>query len=77
MLNVISKNKGIVDLILFSKWDRFSRNVAAAYEMIGKLKKLSVEPQSIEQPLDMDIPESKIMLAIYLTTPEVENDRGH
>ncbi|WP_148230797.1 recombinase family protein [Chitinophaga pinensis] len=75
MLHVISKNKGIVDLILFSKWDRFSRNVAAAYEMIGKLKRLSVEPQSIEQPLDMDIPESKIMLAIYLTTPEVENDR--
>ncbi len=75
MLNVISKNKGIVDLILFSKWDRFSRNVAAAYEMIGRLRKYAVEPQSIEQPLDMEIPESKIMLAIYLTTPEVENDR--
>jgi DNA invertase Pin-like site-specific DNA recombinase len=75
MLNVVSRNKGIVNLILFSKWDRFSRNVAAAYEMIGKLKRYAVEPQSIEQPLDMEIPESKIMLAIYLTTPEVENDR--
>lgn len=75
MLNIIKKQRGIVDLILFSKWDRFSRNVAAAYEMIGVLRKHSVEPQSIEQPLDMEIPESKIMLAIYLTTPEVENDR--
>jgi site-specific DNA recombinase len=38
-------------------------------------KCVSSRNQSIEQPLDMDIPESKIVLAIYLTTPEVENDR--
>jgi site-specific DNA recombinase len=40
-----------------------------------QLRKLGIEPQAIEQPLDMSIPESKIMLAIYLAAPKVENDR--
>ncbi|HSH66401.1 MAG TPA: recombinase family protein, partial [Bacteroidia bacterium] len=31
--------------------------------------------QAIEQPLDFEIPESKIMLAVYLAAPEVDNDR--
>ena len=43
--------------------------------MIGLLTKLGVEPQAIEQPLDLSVPENKMMLAIYLATPEVENDR--
>jgi DNA invertase Pin-like site-specific DNA recombinase len=43
--------------------------------MISRLAKMGIEPQAIEQPLDMSIPESKIMLAIYLAAPEVENDR--
>ncbi len=39
---------------------------------------LSVQPsrQAIEQPLDLSIPENKMMLAFYLAAPEVENDRG-
>jgi site-specific DNA recombinase len=36
---------------------------------------LGIEPQAIEQPLDLSIPENKIMLAFYLAAPEVENDR--
>ncbi|WP_246104195.1 recombinase family protein [Mucilaginibacter corticis] len=43
--------------------------------MINTLKILGVEPQAIEQPLDMSVPENKMMLAIYLTAPEIENDR--
>jgi site-specific DNA recombinase len=63
------------DLVLFTKWDRFSRNAGDAYQMISILRKLGVEPQSVEQPLDLSIPENKMMLAIYLSAPEVENDR--
>lgn len=63
------------DLVLFTKWDRFSRNAPDAYTMIKKLTKLGLEPQAIEQPLDLSIPENKLMLAIFLTAPEVENDR--
>lgn len=71
----LRKQRGKVDLILFTKWDRFSRNAPDAYQIINILKTLGVEPQAIEQPLDMEVPENKMMLAIYLTAPEIENDR--
>ncbi|MFY9309365.1 MAG: recombinase family protein, partial [Bacteroidia bacterium] len=75
ILTYIKKNKGTVDLLLFIKWDRFSRNVAEAYIAIRDLRKYGIEPQAIEQPLNFEIPESKIMLAVYLAAPEVDNDR--
>lgn len=75
IMSFIKKNRGAVDLLLFIKWDRFSRNVAEAYIAIRDLKKYEIEAQAIEQPLDFEIPESKIMLAFYLAAPEVDNDR--
>lgn len=71
----LKKEKNKTDLVLFTKWDRFSRNAGDAYQMISILRKLGVEPQAIEQPLDLSIPENKMMLAFYLAAPEVENDR--
>src|ERR1035437_2823834 len=75
LLSYLKKNRRAVDLLLFLKWDRFSRNAGDAYGMINILNKLGVEPQAMEQPLDLSIPENKIMLAFYLAEPEVENDR--
>ena len=75
LLILLRKQKHKTDLVLFTKWDRFSRNAPDAYNMISKLKSFGVEPQAIEQPLDMSVPENKMMLAIYLTAPEIENDR--
>lgn len=75
LLNNLKKKSSKTNLILFTKWDRFSRNAGDAYQMISTLTKLGVEPQAIEQPLDLSIPENKMMLAIYLAAPEVENDR--
>ena len=69
------KNSKVGTLLLFTKWDRFSRNAGDAYQMINQLRKLGVNPEAIEQPLDLTIPENKIMLAFYLAAPEVENDR--
>ena len=74
-LNELRRHKGQADLVLFLKWDRFSRNAGDAYQMINTLRKLGIEPQAIEQPLDLSIPENKMMLAFYLAAPEVENDR--
>lgn len=71
----LKQKKGKSDGVLFTKWDRFSRNAADAYQMIGLLRTMGVEPQAIEQPLDLSIPENKMMLAFYLAAPEVENDR--
>lgn len=75
LLADLRKQRGHSDLVLFTKWDRFSRNAGDAYQMIGMLRQLGVEPQAVEQPLDLSIPENKMMLAFYLAAPEVENDR--
>lgn len=75
IIGLLKKKNHDVDLLLFTKWDRFSRNAGDAYAMISKLNKLGVEPQAMEQPLDLSIPENKMMLAFYLAAPEVENDR--
>ncbi len=69
------KNRRDIDTLLFVKWDRFSRNTRDSYYLIDELQNLNIESCAIEQPLDLNVPESKIMLAIYVTTPEVENDR--
>jgi len=61
--------------ILFVKWDRFSRNIQYAYEMISYLKKNSTIAMAIDQPIDFSIPESIVMLAVYLSIPEAENSR--
>ena len=71
----LKSNKNSVDSIYFLKWDRFSRNAPEAYSELTKLKKLGVDAKAMEQPLDLEIPEQKLMLAIYLTAPEVDNDR--
>ncbi|MDH6254182.1 DNA invertase Pin-like site-specific DNA recombinase [Chryseobacterium sp. H1D6B] len=39
--------------ILFIKWDRFSRNVEYAYEMIGMLRKYGTTAMAIDQPVDL------------------------
>lgn len=70
-----AKNAERPNLILFTRWDRFSRNTADAYYMITLLKDLGIEPQAMEQILDMSIPENKVILAMYIVTYEVENDR--
>jgi DNA invertase Pin-like site-specific DNA recombinase len=63
------------NLILITRWDRFSRNAGDAYYMIAYLKKMSIEVQAIEQILDLEVPENKLVLALYLAVSEVENDR--
>ena len=70
-----TRNNKAGTILLFTKWDRFSRNAGDAYQMISQLRALGVTPEAIEQPLDLSIPENKIMLAFYLAAPEVENDR--
>lgn len=72
----IVKNKSVEDKnILFIKWDRFSRNIEYAYEMIGMLRKYNTTAIAIDQPLDFSVPESTVMLAVYLSVPEAENSR--
>lgn len=73
LLLYLQKQKA--DLLLFTKWDRFSRNTGDAYQMLAKLKVIGIIPQAVEQPLDLNVPENKLVLALYLAVPEIENDR--
>jgi site-specific DNA recombinase len=68
-------NRKTIDMILVTRWDRFSRNTGEAYRVIKKFQAWGVEINSMEQPLDMSVPENKIILGVYLTVPEVENDK--
>src|SRR5690606_8934091 len=45
--------------ILFIKWDRFSRNIEYAYEMIGMLRKYRTTAMAIDQPIDFSVPEAE------------------
>ena len=75
LLAYIKQHRHDVDAVLFVKWDRFSRNAEAAYAMIRRLSDWGVEVQAVEQPVDVSVPENKLMLAFYLAAPEVENER--
>ena len=75
LLEFCKKNKKSVNQVIFIKWDRFSRNTAESYQMIAIFNSLAIRVNAIEQPLDLTIPEQGLMLAVYLSIPEVENHR--
>lgn len=75
LLDYARRNKHQIDFLIVVKWDRFSRNATDALNMIRIFSKLGITIEAAEQPIDMSIPENKLMLSFYLTAPEVENDR--
>lgn len=75
LLSFIKANRGLVQKLLVVRWDRFSRNAPEAYNTIGRMARIGIEVNAIEQLIDFSIPEQKMMLSFYLTIPEVENDR--
>jgi len=75
LLAYVKSNKRNIDALLVTRWDRFSRNTELAYRVIREFRDLGIEINAIEQPLDMSVPDAKVLLGIYLTLPEVENDK--
>lgn len=69
------KNKGSIDYLLIQKWDRFSRNVGLALQMIEYFKKMGIEVNSVENWIDYNAPDYIVILSIYLSTPEAENSK--
>ena len=76
LLSYIKVNRKSIDALLFTRWDRFSRNQEEAYRIIREFKNMGIDVNAIEQPLDLSQPDSKVMLAVYLVIPEVENDKN-
>lgn len=52
MLNEIESGMVKADVILFTSWDRFSRNYSAAMQMIKTLRSLNIKARSIQ---DIDL----------------------
>lgn len=76
LIKIIRKNThSPPENILFIKWDRFSRSIEYAYQMMRMLSELNIKPMAIDQPIDLEVPESIVMLAVYLSIPEAENTR--
>lgn len=72
----IKANKKSIGGLLFTRWDRFSRNIEAALKIISQLDKMGVVVNASEQPLDLTNPDQKLLLAVSLTIPEIENDKN-
>lgn len=75
MKKYCEKSYQTIDMVIFTKWDRFSRNAIEAHIEIDWFLEKEIEIYSVDNPLDFSIVESKITLAIYLTLSEVENDK--
>jgi DNA invertase Pin-like site-specific DNA recombinase/transcription elongation factor Elf1 len=73
--NLITTRKLKVDYLIIISWDRFSRNIQEALNMIDWLKKRGVTIIATQQPLDMNIPENLAILSFYLSLPEIDNKR--
>ena len=48
---------------------------AESYKQLKNFENLNIQLHAIEQPLDLSSPEQLLMLAVYLSVPEVENKR--
>ncbi len=70
----VKANRKTIKQVLFTKWDRFSRNMEEAMRVIRQFREWGVSVNAVEQPLDLSISNQKIMLSMYLILPEVEND---
>jgi len=74
-LTLAKQKKTRIDFLLFTGWDRFSRNLTDSLNMIRTLKNLGIQTQAVEQPIDFSFIDNKLLLAIYLAIPEVDNAR--
>lgn len=72
-LNPTKATNPTIDLLLFTKWSRFSRNTAESYQMIKQLLSMGVEVQAIDEPFDASIPQNLVLKAIQLAIPEMDN----
>ena len=72
LLKYVKENQKSVDKILFTKWDRYGRNVELAIRYKNILQTYGVEINAVEQPLDLDNSDNVLVLNIYLSLGEIE-----
>ena len=68
------RNSGI-DYFLVLRWNRLSRNVREGEGLIEDFRRNNIEVNAIEEMIDYRFAETKIMLSIFLSMAEVDNDK--
>jgi len=74
LMEFLKRNKAGIDLFIFAKWDRFSRNLIESLHVLRKIKSMGINVHCLETNVDDRVPENKLIQAILLLIPEVEND---
>ena len=69
------KHKGEVDLLLFLRWDRFTRNVGFAFDFKEKFEVLGVEINSLESHIDFTGTEWSTLLSLYCGVAHTEKEK--
>lgn len=72
IVQYVKDNPKSVDMILFTKWDRYGRNVEQAIQYKNLLLTYGVDINAVEQPLDLNNSDNILVLNIYLSLGEVE-----
>ncbi len=75
LMEYLKKNKNDIDLFMFAKWDRFSRNQIEGALVLSEIRGLGIEINCLENNIDDSIPENKLIQAIMLLLPQIENER--
>ena len=66
------KHKGKIDLLLFLRWDRYSRNVGFAFDYKENFEKLGVEINALESHIDFTGTEWATLLSLYCGVAQTE-----
>ena len=70
------RNRGKVDLILFLRWDRFSRNTEFANRFKREfLDERGIQFNAIENPIDFESTEWSFLLSTYCSIAQTENNK--
>ena len=73
IMKYIRGHKGQVDKLLVLRWNRYSRDLFSACENMGTLRKLGVEVNSIEEPLDYNSASWATNLGVYIGMAQGDN----
>lgn len=70
------KNRGKVDLILFLRWDRYSRNVEFAFTYKRRfMDEMGIEINSVEEPIDFTATDWAMWLALRCGIAHTEDNK--
>jgi site-specific DNA recombinase len=75
LFEFVKKEQKKIDAIIFTRWDRFSRNLEESLRYRRIFLSMGIEVMSIDLSIDSNVPETKIMFALMNSVSEVERDK--